>query len=107
MINFEFLEENCEQLRLNFLLAKPFAHLAIDNFCEEEKLLTLYENMPEIKSKSRDYVFAANKFEKSNIKDISPLFGELYQDLTSSRFERQGYLTFIWRIIPRSDLIEV
>ncbi|GAA4736714.1 2OG-Fe(II) oxygenase [Flavisolibacter ginsenosidimutans] len=93
MIDFAFLEEQREDLRLNFLLAKPFSHLVIDNFCEEEKLLQLHAELPEIQTKSRDYVFAANKFEKSRIKDISPLFAELYNDLTSDRF--QTFLRFV------------
>jgi hypothetical protein len=93
MINFDFLADNREALRLNFLLAKPFAHLVIDNFCEEEKLLQLHAELPDIQTKSRDYVFAANKFEKSGIKDISPLFAELYSDLISERF--QGFLRFV------------
>lgn len=93
MINFQYLSANREYLRLNFLLAKPFSHLVIDNFCEEEKLLRLYEDMPVIETKSRDYVFAANKFEKSGIEKISPLFKELYDDLTSPQFE--AFLRFI------------
>ena len=87
MINFQYLENNREELRLHFLLAKPFPHLVIDNFCEQEKLLQLYDDLPEIETKSRDYIFAANKFEKSGIKDISPLFNELYQGLVSQKFE--------------------
>jgi len=87
MIRFDYLEEKREQLRLNFLLAKPFPHLVLDGFCEEEKLLSLVEQMPEIDTKSRDYVFAANKFEKSQFSNLSPLFAELHQDLTSTRFE--------------------
>lgn len=88
MINFERLERNKESLRKNFLEAKPFPYVAVDGFCEEEKILQLYSEIPEIKTKSRDYVFAANKFEKSKIRDISPLFTELYDDLTSERFEK-------------------
>lgn len=93
MINFQYLDDNREELRLNFLLAKPFSHLVIDNFCEQGKLLGLYDNLPEIETKSRDYVFAANKFEKSGIQDISPLFNELYKDLISQKFE--DFLRFV------------
>jgi hypothetical protein len=49
--------------------------------------------MPDISTKSRDYVFAANKFEKSKFKDLSPQFSELYADLTSSEFG--DFLKFI------------
>jgi hypothetical protein len=93
MIHFKYLDDNREELRLSFLLAKPFSHLVIDNFCEQDKLLELYDDLPEIETKSRDYVFAANKFEKSGIKDISPLFNELYQDLISQNFE--DFLRFV------------
>ena len=93
MINFQILETNKDDLRLAFLLAKPFSHVVIDAFCEEEKLLQLHTELPEIQTKSRDYVFAANKYEKSGIQNISPLFKELYEDLTSQRF--QDFLQFI------------
>jgi hypothetical protein len=86
MIRFDFLDANKEDLRLSYLTARPFPHLAVDGFCEEDKLLALLEEMPDIQTKSRDYVFAANKFEKSSFKDLSPLFRELYEDLVSERF---------------------
>ena len=93
MVNFILLEDNREQLRMNYLLAKPFPHLVIDGFCEEEKVTRLHSQMPEIQTGSRDYVFAANKYEKSGIREISPLFSELHTDLTSNRF--QNFLRFI------------
>jgi hypothetical protein len=74
-------------------LAKPFSHLAIDDFCEPAKAQELYSQVPKITTKSRDYVFAANKFELSRISGISPLFTELYTDLISDRF--QQFLRFI------------
>jgi hypothetical protein len=86
MINYSKLENNREQLRMDFLLAKPFPHLAIDDFCEEEKLRQLLSQMPVIETKSRDYVFASNKFERSSFREISPLYTELYEDLLSKRF---------------------
>jgi hypothetical protein len=93
MINFERLEKNRDEWRLDYLIAKPFPHLAIDSFCDEEKLSRLLDAMPEIETKSRDYVFAANKFEKSKFSGISPLYAELYEDLISERF--QQFLKFI------------
>lgn len=86
MINFSKLESEKEELRLKFLTARPFPHLAIDNICDASKLEELLESMPEITSKSRDYVFASNKFEKSKFSEINPLFTELYNDFTSERF---------------------
>lgn len=93
MINLAFLEDNKEELRLRYLLAKPFPYLAIDNFCNVDKLEQLYANIPDLKNKSRDYVFAHNKFEKANYKEIGPLFMELYQDLCSPRMN--AFLSYI------------
>jgi hypothetical protein len=93
MINFEFLEANREAHRLSYLLAKPFPHLVIDDFCDPEKLSSLYEEIPELERKSRDYVFANNKFEKSNYKELGALFQELYNDLSSSRLN--DFLSYI------------
>ncbi|MES2656017.1 MAG: 2OG-Fe(II) oxygenase [Bacteroidota bacterium] len=93
MIDFERIENDKAALRLEYLLAKPFPHLCIDEFCEKDKIEELYSQIPDIQTKSRDYLFAANKFEKSKIKDISPLFQELHDDLTSEQFG--SFLRFI------------
>ena len=65
MIDFNFLESNKEDLRLQYLSASPFPHLVIENLCEEDKLLALYEKVPVLDNRSRDFIFAGNKFEKS------------------------------------------
>jgi len=88
MINFEYLENHLDDLRLKYLTASPFPHLIIDNFCEEERLLKAYESIPELKNKSRDYSFANNKFEKSNYKELGPEMHELYDELSSERFNK-------------------
>jgi hypothetical protein len=93
MINFEYLEANKEKLRMDYLLARPFPHLVIDNFCDVEKLDRMYQNTPELSNKSRDYVFANNKFEKSNYRELGPEFDELYRDLSSDRMN--NFLSFI------------
>lgn len=93
MINWDFLESNKEELRIKYLSNKPFPHLVIDNFCEKEKLLELTNSVPELKNKSRDYMFAENKFEKSNYKELGPLFEEYYNDIKSDRFNH--FLSFI------------
>ncbi len=87
MIDFEYLESNKEKFRNDFLNAKPFCQLAIDNFCIPEKIEELYANIPEIETQSADYVFAKNKFEKSKFWTMGGIFEELYNDLTSKRFE--------------------
>ena len=45
MINFDFLEQNLDELRIKYLIAQPFPYLAIDNFCDEQKLTAAYENV--------------------------------------------------------------
>jgi len=93
MINFEWLENNKEQLRSDYLFARPFPFLVIDNFCDSRKIDDLYEQIPELNNKSRDYMFAKNKFEKSNYREIAPEFNELYTDLISTRLN--SFLSFI------------
>lgn len=93
MINFDQLEKNQEQLRLSYLTQNPFPYLIIDGFCDESKLRKLRDEVPELDKKSRDYAFANNKFEKSNYKEIGPLFKELYDDLASDRMN--SFLSFI------------
>lgn len=93
MINFSFLEANKEKFRTEYLAAQPFPHLILDGICDEEKLSTMYSQIPELDNKSRDYMFANNKFEKSNYKVIGPLFEELYNDLQSEKMNQ--FLTYI------------
>ena len=93
MINFLFLEENKERLRTEYLLAKPFPHLVIDNFCDVAKLEAMYAKIPELNNKSRDYIFANNKFEKSNYRELGSEFDELYVDLSSERMNE--FLSFM------------
>lgn len=87
MIRFDFLEANKERMREEFLNKKPFPHLAVDEFCEKDKIDALYRGIPEIETKSADYIFAANKFEKSKFTELGPLFQEIYDDFTSARFQ--------------------
>jgi hypothetical protein len=93
MINLKFLDANKEKLRAEYLFAKPFPYLVIDNFCDEKELENLYSNIPLLQNKSRDYVFAHNKFEKSNYKELGPEFEDLYNDLSSNAMN--DFLSFI------------
>jgi len=93
MINFDRIEENLEKFRISYLAAQPFPHLIIDDFCDKGKLSAAYDSIPELNNKSRDYVFANNKFEKSNYKVLSSELNELYEDLSSDRFNK--ILSFI------------
>lgn len=93
MINFKKLDENKEKFRLNYLTAKPFSHLLIENICDDEKLHEAYNSIPDISNKSKDLVFAKNKFEKSNYGEIHPFLKELYDDLKSEKFNQ--FISFI------------
>lgn len=93
MINFEFIERNREVLRIQYLTAKPFPHLVIRDFCDRDKLLQLYEQIPLLQNKSRDYMFAGNKFEKSYYPELGPLFRELYEDFRSQAMTE--FLSFL------------
>ncbi len=93
MINFKKLEENKVKLREQYLTASPFPHLIVDEFCNPEKADRMYELIPELNNKSRDYIFANNKFEKSNYKELGDVFNEFYEDLKSPRFN--DFLSFI------------
>jgi Rps23 Pro-64 3,4-dihydroxylase Tpa1-like proline 4-hydroxylase len=87
MINFQRLEEEKDALREQFLHAKPFPHIGIDDFCDTEKINQLVAEVPEIQTRAADYAFSKNKYEKSKIKGISPLFEEFHADITSDRFQ--------------------
>jgi hypothetical protein len=90
VIDFENIEKNIEQISNEFLTAKPVEHVVIDNFCNSEfknQLKFLPDPNKEKINKSRDYIFANNKFEKSKFNTISDGFNELYEDLISLRFQ--------------------
>ena len=72
MINLSFLEANKEKLRSDYLLAKPFPYLVIDNFCDKDKVGSLYKKIPELNNKSRDYIFAKNDIKLPE--NSSPVF---------------------------------
>jgi len=93
MINFEKLENNKKFLREQYLTAHPFPHLIIDDFCDTEKVNNMLELIPELENKSRDYMFANNKFEKSNYKELGAVFEEFYEDIKSERFN--AFLSYI------------
>lgn len=90
MINFDEIEKNIDEYRQSFRSAHPFELLILDDFCDKDKLDQFYSSIPDPVeggvNKSRDYVFAKNKFEKSDFRKISDVANVLYQDLTSDRF---------------------
>jgi hypothetical protein len=92
MIRFEHIERQATTLNASFIGAKPFPWLAIDDFCDISRLRELEGAVPDPVeagiNKSRDYVFARNKFEKSEFRTLGTDFAELYEDLVSERFQR-------------------
>lgn len=78
---------------MEYLLAKPYPHLVIDQFCDPAGLEKAYQSIPELTNKSRDYIFANNKFEKSNYRELSPEFEKLYNELNSKRMN--DFLSYI------------
>ena len=88
MIKFDYIEQNKESLKAQYYSSKPFPFLAIKDICDTEKLKELYEQIPALENKSRDYMFAGNKFEKSRYFELGDLFKELYEDLRSDKMNR-------------------
>jgi hypothetical protein len=91
MIRFDILEARLPALRASFMNARPYSFVAIDDFCETRLVESLEEDMPDPKkggiNKSRDYVFAKSKFEKSRFRDLGSPFFDLYNDFISPRFQ--------------------
>jgi Rps23 Pro-64 3,4-dihydroxylase Tpa1-like proline 4-hydroxylase len=91
MIDFERLERDHSKMRANFMSAEPFEHIVIDDFCHANVIDDALHFLPDAISsghkKSNDYIFAKNKFEKSEFDTLTPLFADLKAELTSSRFE--------------------
>jgi Rps23 Pro-64 3,4-dihydroxylase Tpa1-like proline 4-hydroxylase len=91
MLRLDTLEARAPELARQFATAQPVEHVVIDGFCDADALTQLCDEIPDPIAtqihKSRDYMFARNKFEKSGFKDISPRFAALYEELTGPRFQ--------------------
>ncbi|KZW98853.1 hypothetical protein JL49_20900 [Pseudoalteromonas luteoviolacea] len=92
MIYFEQLESNIESLSEQFLSAAPFEHLVIDNFCNEEKLRSALKAIPDPVdanvNRSRDFIFAKNKFEKADFDQLDDNLATVKGELLSERFAK-------------------
>lgn len=90
MINLEYLEKNIDRFRESFKNACPYEHVVIDNFCDPQLLREAIVNIPDPEvagvKKSRDLIFAKNKFEKSDFNKISTGLAELKLELLTERF---------------------
>ncbi len=91
MIRFKAIESKLGEFTRRFRAAAPFAHVVIDDFADADKLQRLVRAIPDPMRRgirrSRDYIFARNKFEKARFRDLSAEFAELYEDLVGGRFE--------------------
>lgn len=92
MINFIDIESNIAKLAQDFQTANPFPFVIIDNFANENQLSKILDTFPvpgaDNLNKSRDYMFAKNKYEKANFKEVSDECNEIYQDFISERFQQ-------------------
>jgi Rps23 Pro-64 3,4-dihydroxylase Tpa1-like proline 4-hydroxylase len=90
MIRFDKIDSKLEELKQQWNNAEPFEYVVIDNFCDNEKLEEVYKTINGIDKnsvgKSRDYMFAKNKLEKSEFKSLSPELTAIYNDFTSDKF---------------------
>jgi hypothetical protein len=90
MIDFERLEREKDTLREQFLSAKPFPHIAIDNFLKPGCAEKLYADAadPDPKYKIKDPVFSKNRFQYPHYKVFSENYKELSEDVQSERFAK-------------------
>ena len=88
MINFDKLESQLDQLRMEYLGAKPFEHLVIEELCFDDQLDAAYNEIPVLTNKSRDLVFAEGKFEKSLYSTLGPNLEAFHDDIQSERFRK-------------------
>jgi hypothetical protein len=90
LVNFEHLEGERDELHKEFTTGRPFRHVVLDDFADAQRLRELVQEIPDPHEagigKSRDYVFAKNKFEKSGFVEFGPQCRALYEDLCSDRF---------------------
>jgi hypothetical protein len=90
MINFSYLENNIENFGKKFNEG-VVESIIIDEFLDNDSAQKILQEFPnpieENISKSRDYVFAKNKFEKSDIASAGPNMARLKEELLSVRFQ--------------------
>lgn len=90
MINFSRLESNVDVYRSQFH-SGIIESVVIDGFLDDylaNQILNEFPNpIDENIGKSRDYVFAKNKFEKSDLSAVGPNMAQLKDDLLGVRFQ--------------------
>lgn len=88
LIDFDRLEREGDVFAAAWRESEPFELLVIDNFANADAMREIEAAFPDPKklNKSRDYVFAREKYEKNRFADIHPLMGQLHAELLSDRF---------------------
>lgn len=92
LIDFESLEERIGEHSEAYATATPFRCVVIDDFCHTEALNRALDSIDSVgvrkETKSRDYIFAKNKFETPQLDSLSEEMELLKSELLSSRFQR-------------------
>jgi len=88
IIRGDALADKADALAAQWQRADPFPLMVIDDFCDPEVLGRICDAFPspESLSKSRDYIFAKDKFEKNAFRDLHPDMARLHDDLLSEAF---------------------
>ena len=91
MIDFRSIERKKDQLRELFN-SRSVEHVVIDDFISVDSIENLLGEIPDPVEaglrKSRDYIFAKNKYEKSDFSDYGSSLKGLKEDLLSARFRK-------------------
>jgi Rps23 Pro-64 3,4-dihydroxylase Tpa1-like proline 4-hydroxylase len=82
-----FKLDNISSLSSQFNEAKPYKHVVIDNFLNDESANYLYNNFPKYEVFNKKYK-GLNEFkaEGSNFQDFDPLFSKLRDEIASKEF---------------------
>jgi Rps23 Pro-64 3,4-dihydroxylase Tpa1-like proline 4-hydroxylase len=89
IIDFDRLERESDCFREIWQSASPFELLVIDGFGNSERMSNIHQNFPDISvlKKSRDYIFAKEKYEKNNFSSLSVDLNDLHSEINSERFK--------------------
>jgi len=89
VIDFNAIEPSVDRIRSEFF-GGAYEYVVIDNFLDNDGANAVLTEFPDPVAtgvgKSRDYVFAKNKFEKSDLASAGSAMAELREDLLSDRF---------------------
>ena len=89
LLNFDKLEGGVADLSVRFRSGGGLEYVVIDDACDEPLLSELEQHLPtpldSAVKKSRDYIFAKNKFETQSF-NVHPVLDQLRTELLSQRF---------------------